>query len=238
MGGPSLYQSSENHVIKLSLRTIFLLPAASCSGSQTSNSNNSTKLKQKTKRFQSVDWGPRWVLLMSKTVGQKSGASVPLMYAGQCCGSGSVWICFKKCTGYFLWENLLFYANLLIFYVKFNYFWRNFVIFILAKYRLSYITYFMLRVNFQMFYVFLYLFRLYFVLYRNISSFFHDIDNYFVVVCDSTFLKNKHVAPTGFMVYFQSANKRWGLVTFLHTRYIITLFLLDNSACLNILDWL
>ncbi len=47
-------------------------------GSQTSNSNNSMNLKQKTKRFEGVNREPRWILLMGKTVGKKSGATVPL----------------------------------------------------------------------------------------------------------------------------------------------------------------
>jgi hypothetical protein len=36
-------------------------------------------LKQKTKRFSGMNRGPRGVLLMGKTVGKKTGASVPLM---------------------------------------------------------------------------------------------------------------------------------------------------------------
>ncbi len=57
---------------------MFLLPLHDAAGSQTPNSNNSTKLKQKKKRFYGVNRGPRWVLLMGKTVGQKSGAAVSL----------------------------------------------------------------------------------------------------------------------------------------------------------------
>jgi hypothetical protein len=79
-GRPSIFFSYENHVLKIFQLTIFFTPH--CIMQLGVKFRNQTNLRSRSKRQKvlGVNLGPTWVLLMGKTVGKKSGATVPFVH--------------------------------------------------------------------------------------------------------------------------------------------------------------